>query len=288
LIWELWIARAVHKDDASDIPPAKYPLIHQAVLAMCDARDGATDGLLENPTTCRFDPGALACTNGDGPSCLTPAQVEAARAIYTPAVNPRTHQEIYPALQPGSELGWAGLAGPQPAGEALELFKYVVVNDEQWDYRALAFDTAVASTEKAAGGVLNASDANLKPYFDRGGKLLLYHGWNDQLVAPLSSVQYYDRVIKTTGRAQSTSSVRLFMMPGMTHCAGGEGPSAFDKVAVMEQWVEHGQAPDRIVASHSTDGRVDRTRPLCPYPQVASYKGTGSVDEGSNFVCKAR
>jgi feruloyl esterase len=288
LIWELWIAQAVHKDDASYIPPAKYPLIHRAALAMCDARDGVPDGLIEDPTTCPFDPQALECRNGDAPSCLTTAQVAAARTIYAPAVNPRTRQEIYPALQPGSELAWGGLAGPQPAGEAVELFKYVVFNDEHWDFRTLAFDTAVASTDKAQGGVLNATDANLKPFIDRGGRLLLYHGWNDQLVAPVSTVHYYDRVLQTTGRAKTADSVRLFMIPGMTHCAGGEGPNAFDKVDIIERWVERGQAPDRIVASHSTDGKVDRTRPLCPYPQVAAYNGTGRIDDAASFVCKAK
>lgn len=285
LIWELWIAQAANRNAASDIPPAKYPLIHRAVLATCDARDGATDGLIENPATCTFDPGTLVCNGGDAPTCLTPAQVETARTIYKPAVNPRTQQEIYPAMQPGSELGWGGLAGPQPAGEAVDLFKYLVFNDERWDFRTLAFDTAVALTDKAEAGVINATDANLKPFIDRGGKLLLYHGWNDQLVAPQSTVNYYNRVLQTTGRGKTAESVRLFMMPGMTHCAGGEGPNAFDKIAVMEQWVEHGQAPARIVASHSTDGRVDRTRPLCPYPQVASYKGTGSIDEAASFAC---
>ncbi len=287
LIWELWIAQAVHKDDASYIPPAKYAAIHRAALAACDAADGATDGLIEHPPACKFDPGTLQCTSGDGPSCLTTPQVEAARKIYTPAANPRTHQQIYPALQPGSELAWGGLAGPQPAGEAVDLFKYLVFDNEQWDFRTLDFATAVELTDKAERGALNATDANLKPFLSRGGKLLLYHGWNDQLVAPLSTVNYYTRVLETTGRSQAASSVRLFMMPGMTHCAGGEGPSTFDKVGVMEQWVEHGQAPERIVASHSTDGRIDRTRPLCPYPQVAAYKGAGSLDDAASFVCKA-
>jgi feruloyl esterase len=286
LTWELWIAQAVHKDDASYIPPAKYPAIHRAALAMCDARDGAADGLIENPLTCRFDPKALECTGGDAPSCLTHAQVEAARKIYAPAVNPRTGQVIYPALQPGSELAWNGLAGPQPAGEAVDLFKYLVFNNEQWDFRTLRFDSAVADADNAAGDVLNATDSNLTPYFDRGGKLLLYHGWNDQLVSPPSTINYYNRVLETTGRTKATGSVRLFMMPGMTHCAGGEGPNAFDKLAVMEQWVERKQVPDRIIATHSADGKIDRTRPLCPYPQIAVYKGAGSIDDESNFACK--
>ena len=130
------------------------------------------------------------------------------------------------------------------------------------------------------------TDPNLKPFVDRGGKLLLYHGWNDQLVAPLNTVNYYTSIVTTLGPAAAASSVRLFMMPGTNHCAGGDGPNTFDRMKVIEQWVEQGQAPDRITASHATNGTVDRTRPLCVYPQVARYTGTGSTDDAANFVCR--
>jgi feruloyl esterase len=190
LTWELWVSQAVHRDAASDIPPAKYPAIHQAALDACDARDGVKDGLIDDPTTCRIDPRVLECKGTDSMSCLTPAQVTAAQRIYSPAVNPRTRQEIFPALQPGSELGWGGLAGPQPVGEAVEFFQYVVYNDPMWDPRTIEFDSAADAADKAAADVLNVTNPNLKPFFDRGGKLLLYHGWNDQLVAPLNSVNY--------------------------------------------------------------------------------------------------
>jgi len=286
LIWHIWIAQAVHKDEASFIPPAKYPVIHQAVLAACDARDGIADGLIENPLACRFDPGVLRCNGADGPSCLTAPQVDAVKKIYMPASNPVTREPIYPGMQPGSELRWESLAGKEPSFEAADFFRSLVFQNDQLDFRTLRFDTAQKLAEAAESGTINALDANLKPFFSRGGKLLLYHGWSDQLVAPLSSVDYYERVLKTVGRGTAANSVRLFMMPGVTHCQGGEGPSAFDKVGTMEQWVEHRQAPDRIVASHSTRGKVDRTRPLCPYPQGAAYKGTGSVDEAASFVCK--
>jgi len=286
LTWELWVAQAVHKDEASYIPPAKYPAIHRAALEACDARDGLKDSLIDSPHTCRFDPQVLACRAGDADSCLTPPQVEAARRIYAPAVNPKTHQEIFPALQPGSELGWGGLAGPQAVGEAVEFFQYVVFNDPNWDFRTLAWDTAAEAADAAAASVLNVTDPNLKPFFDRGGRLLLYHGWNDQLVAPLNSVNYYQQIIATVGRSTADSRVRLFMMPGMNHCGGGEGPNTFDRMGVIERWVEQQQAPARIEASHATDGTVDRTRPLCPFPQVARYTGQGSIDAATNFVCR--
>ena len=286
MTWELWVAQAVHRDEASYIPPAKYPAIHQAALAACDERDGLKDGLIDPPTACRFDPTVLECRNGDGPTCLTPPQVEAARRIYSPAMNPKTKEEIFPALQPGSELGWAGLAGPQPVGEALEFFQYIVFNDPTWDFRTLDWETAASRADTAAAGVLNVTDPDLTPFFARGGKLLMYHGWNDQLVAPLNSINYYKSIVARVGPAAAASSVRLFMMPGMGHCAGGEGPNPFDRMKVIEDWVEQRQAPGRIVASHSSGGKVDRTRPLCAFPEVARYTGTGSIDDAANFVCR--
>ncbi len=285
MIWELWVARAVHKDAASYIPPAKYRLLNDAALAKCDAADGLKDGLITSPDRCRVDPSELRCTGADGPSCLTPAQVDAAKKIYAPATNPRTGREIFPALQPGSELGWAGLAGPEPVREAVEFFQYVVSNDPKWDFRTLDFDADVARAEKAASQIIDAVDPNLQPFFARGGKVLMYHGWNDQLVAPMNSVNYYQAVVAAT--KGSADSIRLFMMPGVTHCRGGVGPDNFDRMAAIERWVEGSEAPRQIIAEHLTKGVVDRRRPLCPHPQVAVYGGTGSVDEAQNFACKA-
>jgi feruloyl esterase len=280
----LWIAEAVHKDEASYIPASKYPLIHKAVLEACDAMDGVKDGVLEDPTRCRFDPKVLECKESDSSMCLTPPQVEAARKIYGPAKNPRTGQEIFPGLEPGSELGWGGLAGPQVFPIASDHYKYVVFKDPNWDWRTINFDTDVALADKIDDGMLNATDPDLKAFIGRGGKLLMYHGWNDQLISPQNSINYYRSVAETL-----RSSVRLFMVPGMNHCAGGDGTSTFDAVGAIEQWVEQKHAPVQIIASHMTNGTPgigDRTRPLCPYPQVAQYKGTGSTDDAANFVCK--
>ena len=136
---------------------------------------------------------------------------------------------------------------------------------------------------------INALDPNLKAFIDRGGKLIQYHGWSDPQISPGNSVQYYKRVLEALGGTSKVQgSYRLFMAPGMAHCGGGDGPNTFDMVSALEQWVEQGKAPDIIVASHLTNGTVDRTRPLCPYPQVAEYKGTGSTDEAANFICKTR
>jgi feruloyl esterase len=284
----LWVAQAVHKTEASYIPPEKFPLIHNTVLAACDSRDGVKDGVLEDPTRCTFDPKALECKGADGPACLTGPQVEAARRIYAAAANPRTKQVIFPGHEPGSELGWATMAGPRPFAIGLDHFRYVVFQDANWDYRGFNFDGDWARTERIDNGTINALDPNLKPFLARGGKLIQYHGWNDPQISPGSSVSYYKSVLDAMGGASKvTASYRLFMVPGMAHCGRGEGPNVFDMLTALEQWVEKGQAPEQIIASRVSDGKVERTRPLCPYPQVAQYRGTGSTDEAVNFVCKA-
>ena len=283
----LWIAFAVLKDKDSYIPPAKYPVIHQAALAACDAKDGLKDGLITDPTRCDFDPKALLCKNGDGPSCLTAAQAEAAKKIYSPAKNSRTGQELFPSLVPGSELGWGIQAqGPEPSQNIYDQFRYVVYKDPNWDWRTFDFDKGIAKSEEPDNLVMNATDPHLKSFFAHDGKLLMYHGWSDPNVSPLNTIKYYKSVVDTMGGAAKTSNnVRLFMEPGMGHCGGGEGPNTFDKVSALEQWVEQKKAPDAIVASHSTGGAVDRTRPLCAYPEVAKYKGNGSIDKAANFSC---
>ena len=289
----IWAAQAVHKNEASYIPPNKYPQLHDSAVEACDARDGVKDGLIDEPTKCKFDPKVLLCKGKDNPACLTEPQIEAARKIYSPLINPRTKQEIYPGFEPGSELGWNQfVAGPTPTTFATDLFKYIVFRNPDWDYRTLNFDKDVALADLLDKGVNNATDPNLKTYFEHGGKLIQYHGWSDQLIAPLNSVNYYLSVEKAFAPAQDRSlgdSYRLFMAPGMNHCQGGEGPSNFDMLTALEQWVERGQAPDRIVATHlDKNGKPDRTRPLCPYPQVAVYNGKGDTDDAQNFTCKIR
>jgi feruloyl esterase len=263
-------------------------VLHNAVLDACDALDGVKDGVLENPTRCKFDPKAVLCTGpgGDGPDCLTAPQVEAARKIYAGASNPRTHEPIYPGLQPGSELGWAQSVAAQPVGYATDFFKYIVFKDETWEPKNLNFDSDVALTEKIETG-LNAVDADLTKFIARGGKLLLYHGWSDPGIPPVNLVNYYESVLaRTPDKKGVRDSVRAFMVPGMGHCGGGEGTSSFDMVGAVDRWVETRNPPSQIPAWRVVDGQVVRTRPLCAYPLVATYQGTGSTDEASNFMCK--
>ena len=282
------IAKALEKTEAARLSQTDAQLLHRAVVQACDALDGLRDGLIADPTRCTFDPAVLQCHGSDGAACLTPAQVETARLIYSAGVNPRTKREIA-GLAPGSELGWTQMGWTASArASGLDQFRFIVFNDPGWDVQTFNFESDIVRAEDTDDNTINALDSNLKPFIDRGGKLIQYHGWSDPQISPGNSTQYYTRVLDgLAGAANAQDSYRLFMAPGMSHCVGGEGPSAFDMVGALEQWVEHGKAPDRILASHSTNGIVDRTRPLCPYPQVAVYNGTGSTDEAANFACKA-
>lgn len=279
--------RMVHRTADSYIPPEKYPAIHEAALSACDATDGVKDGVIDQPDRCSFDPATIQCKADDGPTCLTHAQVETARAIYGPVKDPRSGEVLsFPMLHPGSELGWATLGGPQPYAIAAEAFRYVVFNDPSWDPASFNASTDIARLERQATGVEPPS-TNLKPFFSRGGKLLMYHGWADQQVAPLNSITYFNAVVKASGDDAAGKSIALYLVPGMGHCQGGVGTDTFDKVAAMDEWIRTGSAPTQITAAHRTSGATDRTRPLCQYPQVAKYKGSGSTDDASNFACAA-
>ena len=277
--------QATHKDAASFIPSAKHAFVHQAALNACDGLDGLKDGLIDDPTKCLFDPGALACTGVDGPNCLTASQVAAARKIYAPVVDPRTGRQIVTGLEPGSELHWDTVAGERPHAMYHDLFRFIVFKDPTWDFRTLDVGTHLDVARKADGGILAATSTDLRPLVGRGGKLLMYHGWEDQNIPPRGSIDYYTALLGAMGKDQVDAGVRLYMVPGMGHCGGGDGPNEFDMLGALEAWREHGRAPSDILASKVEDGRVSRTRPLCPYPQVARHTGAGSIDRAENFAC---
>ena len=283
--WRLWMAQIAMKDQADRILPSQYPLIHRAVLAQCDAIDGLKDGLIEDPTKCRFDPKPIVCKSTDDlsndASCLTPRQAMAVRALLGPARTPKG-KEIFPGFSPGSELGWGLLmGGPDPYSVPLDQYRYIVFDNPKWDWRTFELERDLAAAEKAGAGTLSAVSTDLSAFTGRGGKLLMYHGWADQDVPPLASINFYNSVQPK----RALEGVRLFMVPGMNHCAGGEGPSAFDMVGALEQWVEHQKPPSRILASHTAEGKIDRTRPLCAYPQTAHYRGSGDINDAENFLC---
>jgi feruloyl esterase len=288
LVARMTINAMVHRNPDSYITPDKYAMVHSAVLDACDALDGVKDGVIENPERCHFNPGVLECKGADGPGCLTTAQVETARALYAPITNPHGGATVRPALlQPGTELGWATLAGPEPIPYSIETYRYVVFKDPSWDWHRFNAATDIDLALKVDNNLLDYTDANLKPFFDHGGKLLLYHGWSDPQVTAMGSVNYFNDVVKKLGRDVAGKSIQLYMVPGMNHCQGGPGTDTFNKMEALEQWVAKGKAPDQIVASHLTGGKVDRTRPLCPYGKVAKWSGAGSTDEAVNFSCVA-
>jgi feruloyl esterase len=267
------------------IPPSKLPMIHNAVLDACDALDGVKDGVIENPFQCHFDYAKLACKGADAPDCLTPGQVNTAKVLTSPLDDPRSGKIIDERhLWPGSELGWTTLAGPQPLGLSVSGLANILFKDARWDWRSFEVTKGIEEAAKADGGALFSGDPNLKPFFSHGGKLLMYHGWTDQQVTPQTSTIYYNNVVKAVGTA-ATKNVELFMVPGMNHCQGGAGTDQFDKMAAIEAWVATGNAPKQIIASHMTNGAVDKTRPLCPFPQVAKYKGAGDTNDAANFAC---
>ena len=283
-------AKATLDNPASFIPPAKYAVLHRAALDTCDAQDGLKDGLISEPLSCHFDPGVLQCGGGRAPSdpanCLTAPQVEAARKIYAGVRHPKTGEVIFPGLEPGSEMNWGGPAGgPEPLAVGSDLFKFVVFKDPKWDFRKFDLARDYEAVHNIDSLDLSPTSPDIKAFVARGGRLLIYQGWGDQNVAPRSTVAYYDNLVKTLGQKQVDESARLFFAPGMAHCGGGEGPNVFDALTPLEQWREQGKAPASILATHATNGKVDRSRPLCPFPQVALYKGTGSIDDAANFVC---
>jgi feruloyl esterase len=284
----IWIAQATHKTPESALPATKFPIIKQAVLAACDELDGVKDGVLENPRKCTFDPKTLQCPGADAATCLTAAQVETVRAIYSDVKNPRTGEVYFPGHEPGSESGWGTMAGANPFPVGVDVFRYTAFGgDASWDYKTMNFDADMAKAYKNAG-IIDALDANLKPFFDRGGKIIQFHGWNDPQISPRSSVMYYEDVVKANGGLSKVQqNHRLFMIPGMAHCGGGDGTSTFDGFTALTQWVEQNKVPETLPASKVENGQAVRTRPLCSYPATAKYKGTGSTDDAANFSCVA-
>ena len=285
---QMWIWQATHKDPDHELTPSKLALLHQAALAACDANDGVKDGVIENPPSCKFDPALLECLGPDNDTCLTRGQVEAARDLYAGPRNPRTGEQIYSPLYPGSELGWGQLTGDAPISITTDFMKYFVLKDPNWDYRArpISFDSDVAVADKPENQPVNAIDPDIKKFVARGGKMMLWGGWNDAGVPPLEVVKYYDNVVKTIGAKPAMSAVRLYMVPGVGHCGGGEGTDHFDLFPALQQWVEQRQAPANLVASRIENGKEVRTRPLCAYPEIATYKGSGDATEAANFACK--
>ena len=264
----------------------KLVLLKEAAIKQCDARDGVTDRVINEPKTCAFDPTKLQCQAGEGADCLTARQVESARKIYRGVVNPRTGTTLFSGPQPGSEPAWAGYQ-PGVFPIAANYWRDIVMKDPNWDLKTLDFDADLKRAYETETFGLAATEPNLARFVAHGGKLLLWHGMTDGLIPTQSSIDYYNDVIAANGADKVKDAVRLFLLPGVDHCRGGEGTYAFDDVAALDAWVEQNRAPDTLTASRPLDGGAQRTRPLCPYPQVARYKGSGNSDDAASFECAA-
>jgi feruloyl esterase len=274
------------------LPQPKIQLLAQSVVKACDADDGITDGVIDDPRRCKFEPAMLKCTGAETDACFTQEQVDAANKVYAGTHNPRTGELIFRGWPKGSESlganpvqGWGGLVNiPEP--RRVEFFRYFVFDDPNWNYRSFDFDKDVAFTREKVG-FIDAIDADMRPFQAKGSKLIMYTGWVDPILPAEDIVDYYERVSKTMGARTVDEFMRFYLVPGFSHCRGGPGTDVFDMLPALEAWVEKGVAPKEVMASRIEKGATVRTRPLCPYPQVARWSGKGSTDDAASFACRA-
>jgi hypothetical protein len=269
---------------------AKLAALHKAYIAQCDAKDGLADGIVSSPRACRFDPVAAQCKGADAPDCLTADQVQTMRAIYGGVRDPKTGQQILQGFPPGSELQLAALiSGPEPFPVATSYMRLLVFAGKPgWDFKSFDYTADTQKARAYGAAMLDAPPGGLGPFFARGGKLLLSHGWTDGLIPANNTVAFYGSLSARLSPARAKGQLRLFMVPGMNHCGGGEGPSSIDTLAAIDAWAAGGKAPDRLIATRPAGPRQSlMSRPLCPFPQVDRYQGHGPVDQADSFVCAA-
>jgi feruloyl esterase len=275
------------RDAAVSVPQAKLAMVTRAVLKACDAADGIKDGFLNDPRACKFDVASLQCTGAESDSCLTAPQVATMKSAYASVKLPNG-ELLFPGKELGSETAW-GLVSGTPDQLSVTAVQ-IAHGDAGWDPKTFDLAKDLQLTMEKVGAAVNAIDPDLRPFKAHGGKLLLYHGWNDPLISPGNTVNYFDSVNKTVSKQDGKQDdfVRLFMVPGMGHCQGGAGPDQVNWMGALERWRESGKAPERIEAARVAAGRIEMTRPLCPYPQIAKYSGTGSTNDAQNFSCVAK
>jgi feruloyl esterase len=299
-IGQLWTAHATLKKPGAVLTEDDLSLVSQTVLAQCDALDGVEDGVLADPRRCEFDPRVLQCVSGNSGSCLAEPKIEALEMIYQGAQNPRTGTQIYPGLEPGSEApqprnrGWQLIMngeGPFNIDEAV--IGHMAFGDPDWDWTMFDFDRDVDAVNGKLFGVLNAVNPDMRPFKQQGGKLIVWHGWNDPGVMPQRTVDFHDEIIgfaakaeRTDGRAYTDEYLKLYMLPGVGHCRGGNGPDQVDWMDAISAWVEDGEEPAALEAELVEDGNVTMARPICPHPQAARYRGRGDTNDARNFECR--
>ncbi len=297
-------------DPRSYVPDGKLPAIEKAALAACDAADGVKDGVIAEPAKCHFDPAVLLCKEGDAEDCLTAPQVEAVKALYAGPAD-KAGKTIFPGYTMGDETAWRQWVVGEDAGGSYSAqyvenyFRYIVTGDPKWNALTADVDAALKESQEKTAAELDSTDPDLSRFAARGGKLILYHGWNDPAISPWNTIAYYKSVQAKMGTARTAGFVRLYMIPGMEHCAGGPGASFFGQLGLetakgakfgifdeLTEWVEQGKPDEPVIATKygaGADGarKAVMTRPLCAYPQVARYKGTGDTSDAANFACEA-
>ena len=296
-----WQCNFLDSSGAHAIPVSKLRPIFEAVIAQCDHIDGLVDGQVDDPRRCNFDPASIQCVGADDGRCLTAAQVETFRCIYKGATDPNTGELIYPGPPLGSELDEAQNIGAVPNPQYTTFFANTVFENPAYDFKTFRFpDDVTFSLNKQYGGetlefIHHAESPDLRAFVSRGGKIIIWHGFSDPLPQPTDTIAYYEKVdkffkkhSKGKEKARVEDFARLFLLPNVGHCGGSApgGPNTWDPLTALERWVEHGVAPEKIIASRVNNGVVERTRPICAYPKRARYVGSGSINDASNFVCK--
>jgi hypothetical protein len=310
----VWDTQALTVNPASFIEPAQIPAISAAVRAACDQLDGVRDGILNDPRECHFDPRTIECKGAEASDkCLTSQQAAALKKIYE-GLRDSEGRLLYPGFLPGAEEGRGGwglwITGPAPGQSLIALFgkgyfSNMVYEKPDWDYKTFRVESGIKAAQEKTAAAVNATDPDLGGFRSRDGKLVIYHGWDDPAIPALASIDYYQSVVRKLGQAAADSFLRLYMVPGVQHCAEGPGPDSFGQVGkwaatdpehsirvALEQWVERGAVPATVIATKYAadedmqhEAAVTMTRPLCPYPQYAKYKGSGDPNLASSFVC---
>ena len=298
MVDQAWNVQALQQIPAKALSKEKLALLAKSVTKAC----GGPDGLIDDPRQCSFDPSTLLCNGTNNDQCLTSLEIEAVRQMYA---GPKTTAgvELSPGLTRGGESAWDSLwSNPERLGGSwLGVFRYMVFDDPTWDLSKMNFDRDPELARHKIGATMDPDNPDLSAFAKRGGKIIVYHGWADDMVPAEGSVKYYDSVVAHLGAEHVNQFYRLFMVPGMAHCGYGPGADALfnteraysipieperDLLSALEQWVEKGRVPDRFVASRvEDDGTMSRTRLVCAYPSVAKYRGAGDPLQAENWMC---
>lgn len=278
-----YYAYVVRQTPGGDLSAEKQQMLVKAMVTMCDAKDGLKDGIITDPRLCKFDFKKLQCRSGDGPDCLTKAQVKRVSMLYGPRMSKKGLK-----LYPGQPLGVPPVSifargDHDPFYDTMMIL--ALKQRPSWSTATFDPDHDIAPIDKELGPMLNSTNPDLNAFKARGGKLVLYHGWGDPGLSPYNSLDYFEAVQRKV--PDTDGFMRLFLIPTMGHCGGGDGPNSFDSNSAIVNWVEKGEAPDALIGTHiAADGSYGMTRPLCAEPKIAVYKGAGATDDAANFICR--